>query len=194
MSENASSTIKRFDATADFWEQKGRREWAYAKNGYGGEHYQNARDAFGKAEQFRNKAETLRKASQTTTTSNVVTTAGIANVVGAASKTGGLVAGGVALAKSVIEGDDFCETSKNVTSSALNGAVSSAAGAAVAEIATKAIMLAPLPTVAKVAIVAGSGIVAGSAASEVVEDICDDIGRTVSNAVCEIGFFLTALF
>jgi len=54
------SLIKRFDSTAAHYERKGRREWAYAKNGYGGEHYAKARDAFDRAERNREKANHLR--------------------------------------------------------------------------------------------------------------------------------------
>lgn len=52
--------IKRFESTADTFEKKGKREWAYAKNGQGGEHYAKARDAFERAKSNRERAERLK--------------------------------------------------------------------------------------------------------------------------------------
>lgn len=60
MSLKKETLIKRYEATAETYEQKGKREWAYAKNDMGGEHYAKARDAFNRAKQNREKAENLR--------------------------------------------------------------------------------------------------------------------------------------
>ena len=50
MSKQSKETlIKRYDSTADTYEKKGKREWAYAKNGQGDEHYGKAKDAFDRA-------------------------------------------------------------------------------------------------------------------------------------------------
>lgn len=54
------SLIKRYEHTADTYEEKGKREWAYAKNGMGGEHYAKAREAYDRAKQNREKAEKLK--------------------------------------------------------------------------------------------------------------------------------------
>ena len=61
MAQSKESQIRRFESTADTYEKKGKREWAYAQNGQGGEHYAKARDAFDRAERNREKANTLRK-------------------------------------------------------------------------------------------------------------------------------------
>ena len=37
MAQSNESLKKRFESTADRFEEKGKREWAYAKNGMGGE-------------------------------------------------------------------------------------------------------------------------------------------------------------
>ena len=60
MAEKKETLIKRFESTADTYEKKGKREWAYAKNGMGDEHYGKARDAFDRAKRNRDKAENLR--------------------------------------------------------------------------------------------------------------------------------------
>lgn len=60
MAFNRESLIKRFESTADTYEKKGKREWAYAKNGKGDEHYGKARDAFDRAQRNRDKADALR--------------------------------------------------------------------------------------------------------------------------------------
>lgn len=52
--------IKRFESTAKTFGEKGKREWAYAKNGQGGEHFEKARDAFERAERNQTKADSLR--------------------------------------------------------------------------------------------------------------------------------------
>lgn len=60
MAMNKESLIKRFEATAKTYDQKGRREWAYAKNGKGGAHFQKARDAFDRAKRNQAKADQLK--------------------------------------------------------------------------------------------------------------------------------------
>lgn len=60
MSANKDTLIKRFDSTATRYEEKGKREWAYAKNGQGDYHYSYARDAFDRAQRNRDKADYLR--------------------------------------------------------------------------------------------------------------------------------------
>lgn len=59
--EKNESKIKRLEHTAETYEKKGKREWAYAKNGKGGEHYEFARQAFDRAEKFRGLAEERKK-------------------------------------------------------------------------------------------------------------------------------------
>lgn len=59
MAQSKDSLKKRYESTADTFEEKGKREWAYAKNGMGGEHYAKARDAFDRAERNRKKAKDL---------------------------------------------------------------------------------------------------------------------------------------
>lgn len=61
MADKRQSLINRYEHTADTYEQKGRREWAYAKNDQGGEHYQYARSAFERAKDFRDRADALKK-------------------------------------------------------------------------------------------------------------------------------------
>lgn len=60
MSENKETLIKRYESTAETYQKKGDREWAYAKNGKGDEHYGRAKEAYAKAKEFREKAERLR--------------------------------------------------------------------------------------------------------------------------------------
>lgn len=52
--------IKRFESTAETYENKGKREWAYAKNGLGDHHYGKAKETFNRAERNREKADKLR--------------------------------------------------------------------------------------------------------------------------------------
>ncbi len=61
MAEKKETTIKRFESTANFYKEKADREWAYAKNDHGGEHYGKARKAYAKAKDFRDKADKLKK-------------------------------------------------------------------------------------------------------------------------------------
>lgn len=61
MKQSKETLIKRYESTAETYERKGKREWAYAKNDMGGEHYAKARDAFDRAKRNREKAEKLRK-------------------------------------------------------------------------------------------------------------------------------------
>lgn len=60
MAESKETLIKRYESTADTYQKKGDREWAYAKNGKGDEHYAKAREAYEKAKINREKAEKLR--------------------------------------------------------------------------------------------------------------------------------------
>lgn len=61
MPAKKETLIKRFESTAETYEKKGKREWAYAKNDMGGEHYAKARDAFDRAKRNREKAEKLKQ-------------------------------------------------------------------------------------------------------------------------------------
>lgn len=61
MKQSKETLIKRYESTAETYEKKGKREWAYAKNDMGGEHYAKARDAFDRAKRNREKAEKLRR-------------------------------------------------------------------------------------------------------------------------------------
>lgn len=60
MAVSRETQIKRFESTADTYEKKGKKEWAYAKNGQGGYHYAKAQDAFDRAQRNRDKANALK--------------------------------------------------------------------------------------------------------------------------------------
>lgn len=60
MSQSKDSLIRRYEHTADHYQKKGKREWAYAKNEMGGEHFAKARDAFDREKRNREKAQRLR--------------------------------------------------------------------------------------------------------------------------------------
>ena len=124
----------------------------------------------------------------------VSSTTGLVNAVGSASKVGGAVSGGIALVESIANGDDFAETTKNVTSSALKGASSSAVGTAAAEGTMIALAAAPIPLIAKVAIGVGSGLLAGTVVSEVTEDLCDGVGEIFGEVADGIGDFFDTIF
>ena len=53
--------IKRFEATAATYKEKGKREWAYAKNDLGDFHFGIAKDAFNRAKRNQEKADALKK-------------------------------------------------------------------------------------------------------------------------------------
>lgn len=59
MAQSKETLKKRYESTAENFEKKGKREWAYAKNDKGNEHYAKAKDAFERAERNRKKAEEL---------------------------------------------------------------------------------------------------------------------------------------
>ena len=124
----------------------------------------------------------------------VPSTTGLVNAVGSASKVGGAVSGGIALVESIANGDDFAETTKNVTSSALKGASSSAAGTVAAEGTMIALAAAPIPLVAKVAIGVGSGLLVGTVVSEATEDLCDGVGEIFGEVADGIGDFFDTIF
>lgn len=60
MAEKKETQIKRFESTAAFNKQKADREYAYAKNGLGDEHYGRAKTAYNKAKEFQEKADKLK--------------------------------------------------------------------------------------------------------------------------------------
>lgn len=59
MPQSKDTLKKRYESTAETFEKIGKREWAYAKNDMGGEHYAKAKDAFDRAAKNRNKANNL---------------------------------------------------------------------------------------------------------------------------------------
>ena len=50
MSQSKETLIKKYESTADTYQEKGNREWAYAKNDLGDEHYGKAKKAYEKQE------------------------------------------------------------------------------------------------------------------------------------------------
>lgn len=60
MADKKESQIKRFESTAAFYKKKADREYAYAKNDLGDEHYGRAKTAYNKAKEFQDKANKLR--------------------------------------------------------------------------------------------------------------------------------------
>lgn len=50
MSQSKETLIKRYESTADTYQEKGDREWAYAKNDLGDEHYGKAKKPMRKQE------------------------------------------------------------------------------------------------------------------------------------------------
>lgn len=60
MAEKKETQIKRFEGKAAFFKQKADREWAYAKNDLGDEHYGRAKTAYNKAKEFQDKADKLK--------------------------------------------------------------------------------------------------------------------------------------
>lgn len=117
----------------------------------------------------------------------VSSTTGIGNAAKVSAKLGGALGGGVAAIESIANGDDFSTTTGNVASGALKGSLSGAAGTVTSEATMLALAAAPIPLAAKVVIGVGSGIVAGTAAGEVVSDVCDGVGEIVTDVVEGVG-------
>lgn len=193
MSENIATTIKRHESTAEFWKTKADREWAYAVNGQGDYHYGNAKQAYAKADQFQAKADALRNSGRVTApgrgegiTDKLTVTRRLGGNVGPAAKAGGVIGGGIALAESIANGDDFENTTKNVTSNAIKGAASSASGAMVAEGIMNILAAAPIPLPAKVLVATTATVLTGEAVSEGIEDFCDDVGSSVGRVASSI--------
>ena len=124
----------------------------------------------------------------------VTSTTGIGNMVGTSAKLGGTLSGTFALADSLISGDDFSETTRNVTSSALKGATSSAVSTATAEGTLVALAAAPIPLGAKIIIAAGTSLLASSVTSELTGDICDGIAEVASDIADGVSDFFDGLF
>lgn len=203
MSENISTTIKRHESTAEFWKTKADREWAYAVNGQGGHHYNNAKQAYEKAAQFQDKANNLRvtqvaNVGEGSSNEDKIVGSGLSTGIGSAAKVGCIVSGGIALAESIINDDNLEDTAKNVSSNALNGAASTTASALAGETVMLALNEVPLPPVAKLAVTTGMMLFTGTVVSDVIEDVCDDVGMVVGTVVSDITDgvenFLDALF
>ena len=60
MAISKETQIKKLESTADTYKKKGDREWAYAKNGKGDEHYGTAKVAYAKAKECQDKADKLK--------------------------------------------------------------------------------------------------------------------------------------
>ena len=61
MPMSRESLIRRFESTAETYKKKGDRNWAYAKNDLGDEHYGIAIEAYKRSDRARKKADALRK-------------------------------------------------------------------------------------------------------------------------------------
>ena len=124
----------------------------------------------------------------------VASTTGVSNIISSSAKLGGALSGTFALADSIISGDDFEETTKNVATSALKGAASSAVGTAIGETTMLTLATIPMPLPAKAAIVLGTTFLGGTIASEIAEDLCDGIGEIVGDVADGIGDIFDSIF
>lgn len=124
----------------------------------------------------------------------ISSTTGIANAAKSSAKLGGALGGGVAAVESLVNGDDFSTATGNVASGALKGSISGAAGTVVSEATLVALAAAPIPLAAKVVIGVGTGMLAGTATSDVVSDVCDGVGEVVSDMIDGIGDFFGSVF
>ena len=188
MGENITSTIKRHESTAQFSKTKADREWAYAKNDKGGYHYNNAREAYAKADYFQQKADTLKASMQVTSNSSVTETEKQigTGIFDSMAKAGGAIGGGIALVESLVSGDDFEETLKHTTSGTMKGALSG--GTSEVTMNGMNILLSglPLPLPAKAALVLGTGIFTNTVVGDIAEDFCDSVGDVVGDVVSGI--------
>lgn len=57
--QSKETLIKRYESCAETYKKKGDREYAYAKNGLGDEHYGKAKEAYKRSKRNQNKADTL---------------------------------------------------------------------------------------------------------------------------------------
>ncbi|MCL2165447.1 MAG: hypothetical protein FWH55_13915 [Oscillospiraceae bacterium] len=209
--QNYETAIKRALATALTFEEKGKREWAYAVNGYGGYHYEKARQAFEKAERCREIAKSLSEKSlqgavaqngvvfgKSYLVGNVAQAGTFANLVGnvGAAQFGAAIGGGieaVVAGKDVIEGTiDVKEAAERVVEATIIGGVSGA-GSAIAGTAASALLSAtacpPLvPVVGGVLAAMLAAKAVNSAGPEVLDtafDVAGDVVEIVGDKICD---------
>ena len=175
MRENIETTIKRHESTAEFWKTKADREWAYAKNGMGGEHYHNAKMAYEKAAEFERKANTLKgkSAMDTVSKSFVPITQATMGIAGA---TAVFEAG-----KAAFEGEDLQTCIEKGVGKGLETAVSTGSSMMLAQgagyIATMINPALGIPVILTTAVVSNGCI------SEAIEGSFDNLGDKVDDAL-----------
>ena len=60
--QSKETLIKRYESCAETYKKKGDREYAYAKNGLGDEHYGKAKEAYKRSKRNQDKADALKNA------------------------------------------------------------------------------------------------------------------------------------
>ena len=209
--QNYETAIKRALATALTFEEKGKREWAYAVNGYGGYHYEKARQAFEKAERCREIAKSLSEKSlqgavaqngvvfgKSYLVGNAAQTGTFANLVGnvGAAQFGAAIGGGieaVVAGKEVIEGTiDVKEAAERVVEATIIGGLSGA-GSSMAGAATFALLsttacppLVPLGGAVMATMLAAKAV--NSVGPEVLDtafDVAGDVVGIVGDKICD---------
>lgn len=58
--QSKETLIKRYESCAETYKKKGDREYAYAKNGLGDEHYGKAKEAYKRSKRNQDKADALK--------------------------------------------------------------------------------------------------------------------------------------
>ena len=123
---------QRFASTAKRNLETGCREWAYAKNGMGGEHYGRAREAYNRAAVNQEKADILNgllaertgavKEYSFAGSSSNIAVRGVSQL-GRGAVGGAVAAGILETVKGMLDGDEGKEIAENALSAAAEGAM-----------------------------------------------------------------------
>lgn len=188
MSASTETLIKRYETSAETFEAKGKKYWAYAKNGQGDEYYGRAKAAYDKASQNRSKAELLKRAAE-----NNGPVIKPDNFVGhtckPVSSPGVMSAGVMALhegAKAIVNGDSVEKATSNMVSKSMESAVN----ASIADVAAKAVtaVVAASNPVAATALYLTTNIVTNGIVSEVTDGSFNKIGKEVGRVTGNIEY------
>lgn len=188
MSTSTETLIKKYETSAKNFERKGKRYWAYAKNGKGDEYYGKAKVAYRKADINRDKAELLKK--QVENSGPVIKPNNFAgNICKTISNPGMMAAGITAISestKAITNGDTVERATSNVVSKSMESAVNASIAHGVAKIVTSAIA-ASNPIVATTAYITTT-IATDKIVSEVTEGSFDKVGKKMGDVAGNIGY------
>ncbi len=175
MAQGIESQIRRFENTAKHFETKGKREWAYAKNGKGEHYYSSAKDSFERSERNYAKAEALKATLDKKTDKAPEIAGSPADALKSVPLMAAGTTGIIETVKAVKDRETLWEGTSHVVSKSAESATNAVISSATAMVVGTLTGSLPLTI--------GVSVATGLISSELTDGIFDEVGECAANIV-----------